>query len=1091
MKLTGSALRAWLFLAAAALRCGPLLGQGGRASITGIVTDASGAVVPGASVTATSAGTGQISTAVTTDIGSYVIPLLPVGRYDVTVKKEGFRTETRTGVTITADQAATLNFTLTVGSVAEEVKVAANAEMINVATAALGQVIEKKSIVELPLNGRNPASLVLLSAGMIDVLRTGAGALQSFTTYPTETGASANGGRQGSTYYVLDGANNMDNYHLLAAPFPNPDATQEFRVVTNNFDAQYGFAPGAVVSIVTTSGTNTWHGNAFEFLRNERLNARDFFARTKDRLKRNQFGASVGGPIRRDRLFIFGNYQGTTERLQRVGGTAFVPTDNMMRGDFSGLLRLPRPVQLVDPATRQPYANNLIPASRFNPASVKITESLPRGAEPDGFIRLPGQNNVRDYHEFTVKADFYRSSKHQINGRTYLTDFSQPPQAGGGNLLLSDRSWGARYQNHSVNHLWTITPRVLNNLVGAYSRLNSISESGLRDKNGERICYSKLIKVADYPGTPCSIESLSVANGFGFGQNYNAIRRWTAAVTDSVTYNKDEHLIVAGVDVLRQYWDLGTDWLALPIIGFDGTATNHGISDFLLGRVFSYLQGGGEFQRIRATQSAFYVQDQIRLRPNFTVNLGLRWEPYFPPVPESGRIGAFRPGQKSRRYPDAPAGLVFPGDPGINASAMPRGLDYFNPRLGIAWQPRALPHTSVRAAFGIFTAPIDYSSWNHTADFAPFSPTFQFNRSQVGDIDFSDPWASYAPTGRRSPFPPFPTPNEAPASNTPITRPLFFQAGYSGDFRLARNLSWNLSIERQMGSNWLLRAAYVASETYHLQTPIERNPGIFAAGGQRTYYPEFDSVLENVSWSTSSYQSAQFTAEKRFANGLQFQSNYTLSKTLDSSSMGTLAFRGSVPNPFDLRFNRGLSDLHHPHVLIHSWIYEMPGLKSLHPLFRNIAGSWQLSGIWRFQSGRPFSVSGGFGNNASLAQIFGDRADIVPGQPLNVAQGSRGDWLSQYFNINAFRRNAPGTFGTSARNLMSGPGTNAADLGIAKNWYYHEHYRLQFRWEMFNAFNRPHFNLPVSNPQSTAFGRILGTANIPARVMQAGAKLYW
>jgi hypothetical protein len=294
-----------------------------------------------------------------------------------------------------------------------------------------------------------------------------------------------------------------------------------------------------------------------------------------------------------------------------------------------------------------------------------------------------------------------------------------------------------------------------------------------------------------------------------------------------------------------------------------------------------------------------------------------------------------------------------------------------------------------------------------------------------------------------------------------------------------------------MAGNWLLRAAYVGSEAYHLQTPIERNPGIFAAAGQRTRYPEFQSVLENVSWSTSSYQSAQFTVEKRFSRGVQFQSNYTLSKTIDSSSLGTLAFRGSVPNPFDLRFNRGLSDLHSPHVFINNWVYETPGLRGAHSMVRQALGSWQLSGIWRFQSGRPFSVAGGFGNNTSLSQIGGDRADIVPGQPLQVAAGARGDWLARYFNTNAFSRNAPGTFGTSARNLILGPGTNAADAGIAKNWYYRERYRVQFRWELFNALNRPHFGLPTSNPQSTAFGRILSTANVPARVMQAALKAYW
>ena len=365
-----------------------LTAQGGKALLTGAVHDASGASVPDVSVTATNATTRATQVTSTNALGVYVFPFLNPGSYDLTVKKEGFKTETRAGIILTVDQEATLNVTLSVGAVSEEVRVSANAELINTNTAALGQVIDEKAILELPLNGRNPAALVLLTPGAIDVLGTGAGVHQSYTTFPTQSGASVNGNRQGSTFYLLDGVFNMDNYHLLAAPFPNADATQEFRVVGNNFEAQYGFAAGAVVSIVTQSGTNTWHGEVFEFLRNEKLNAREFFGGTRDRLKRNQFGGSAGGRIIRDKLFVFGNYQGTTERIQGNARNAFTPTDGMVtRGDFSGLLpRFP----IRDFTNNTVFPNNQIPASRFNPASLSILESIPRGAEPDGFVSLPG-----------------------------------------------------------------------------------------------------------------------------------------------------------------------------------------------------------------------------------------------------------------------------------------------------------------------------------------------------------------------------------------------------------------------------------------------------------------------------------------------------------------------------------------------------------------------------------------------------------------------------------------------------------------------------------------------------------------------------
>lgn len=1078
-------------LAVLVILCGApvLLAQGGRASVAGVVRDSTGAIIPDATVTAVHTGTRLTASAKTGELGSFVIPLLPVGTYDVSVKKDGFRTETRSGVILTADQAATLDFAMSLGAVSDEVRVSADAEMIATQNASLGQVIQETSIVELPLNGRNPASLVLLTPGMIDVLGTGGGVHQGYTTFPTEEGASANGGRQGSTLYLLDGALNMDNYHLLAAPFPNADATQEFRVLGNNFEAQYGFAPGAVVSIVTKSGTNSLHGGAFEFLRNGVLNARDFFQPVRDELKRNQYGASLGGPIKKDKIFFFGNYQGTKERRSVGGSTAFVPSDAMLQGDFSAFSKAG--ITILDPDTGQPAPNGYISPSRFSPAAMKIAESLPRTPDPLGKVTVSGFSNVQDYNEFTAKGDVNHGSNHRFSGRAFFNDFAQPEQTK--SLLNSDRSWLARWQNYAGNYTWTASPTLLNNIVVAYSRLNSNSLSGLRDKDGKRICYSQLIEVADPPNSPCSIEALWVGGSFGFGQNFNGLNRWTWSVADSVTKSKGRHLVVAGVDVLRQYWDLGTDWLALPIISFDGGVTGHELADFLVGRVTGYTQGGGEYQRLHATQFGAYVQDQIRVKSNLTMSLGVRYEPFLAPVPSSGRIPVFEPGQQSKRYPNAPTGVVYPGDPGVPDAGVPSGYNYFNPRVGVAWRPDRLKNTSVRAAFGIFTAPVDYSSWNHSADSSPFSTTYDLTRydPSIGRIDFDHPWANYSPTGGKSPFPPFPDPGSSPPSSTAFTTPMYFQAGFNPNFKVARNLSWNLSVEHQFGSNWLVRGAYVASETYHLINAIERNPGFYSANGARILYPSFSSVLEMASWATSNYQSGQFTVEKRFSKGLQFQSNYTYSKSLDSASIGTLAFTGSVADPFNMRNNRGWSAFNFPHVWVNNFVWELPQLSGANPFAKQVIGGWQLSGIWRMQSGAPFGIRPGSGGNRSLAQIGGDRADYVPGQSISVHQGSKDDWLNQFFSTGAFAPNAPGTFGNTPRALFQGPRTDSWDLGLSKNFRFKERYRLQFRWEMFNAFNTPSFSNPVNSVTSAQFGQILSTGSVPPRVMQGALKMYF
>jgi hypothetical protein len=1069
--------------------CAWLYGQGGRASFSGVVTDSSGAFVPSAVVTATNPDTGFSVSATTNDAGAYVLSLLPVGHYTLTVKRDGFKTEVRQGLTLTADQAASVDVALSVGAVTEEIHVSADADLLATQTATLGQVIQEKSIVELPLNGRNPASLVLLTPGMVDVLQTGGGVHQGYTTFPTEEGASANGGRQGSTAYLLDGAMNMDNYHLLAAPFPNSDATQEFRVLGNNFEAQYGFAPGAVVSIVTKSGTNQFHGNGFEFLRNGVLNARDFFQPVRDELKRNQFGGSIGGPIKRDKIFFFGNYQGTKERLVVGGSTQFVPSDAMLRGDFSGFVAAG--ITIKDPDTGLPAPNGYISPTRFSPGALKLTESLPRTQDPVGKVTVSGFTSVRDYNEFTVKSDVFLNAKHRISGRAFFNDFNQPEQNLG--LLNSDRSWLARWQNYAGNYTWTVNPTLLNNLVVSYTRLNSNSYSGLRDKDGNRICFSKVIDVVDPSTSPCSIEGLFVGGSFGVAQNFNGLNRWTWGVSDSVTKTIGRHLIVGGVDVMRQYWDLATDWLALPIISFDGGVTGHELPDFLVGRPASYLQGGGEYQRIRATQFGAYVQDQIRVSQNFTMSVGIRWEPWFAPVPDSGRIPVFEPGIQSQRYKNAPLGVVYPGDPGVSEAGLPSGYGYVNPRLGFAWQPGLVKNTSIRGAFGLFTAPIDYSSWNHTADSSPFSTTYSFSRYDpaVGPINFDHPWAGYTPTGGKSPFPPFPDPGSSPPGDTAFTLPMFFQGGFSPDFKLARNLTWNFSIEHQFGQNWLVRAAYVGSETYHLINAVDRNPGYFSANGARIRYPDFTQILEMDSWATSSYESGQFTVEKRFSRNFQVQANYTYSKSLDSASIGTLAFTGSVPDPNNMKNNKGWSAFYFPHVFVTNFVWELPKLTGANPIVRGIIGGWQTSGIWRIQSGAPFGIQPGSGSNNSLLQTGGDRADYVSGQALTVKQGDTKDWLHQYFNTKAFQVNQPGTFGNTPRALFFAPHTNSWDLGISKNWEFLERYRIQFRWEMFNAFNTPSFSGPNTSVTSAQFGQILSTGAVPPRVMQGALKFYF
>src|SRR5579863_1218382 len=440
------------------LDAGPALAQGGLASINGTVTDQTGAIVAHAAVAATNTATGQSRETTTTDNGTYVIPLLPVGVYSITCTQAGFKSERRPDITIQADQQATVDFTLSIGTTAQQVEVSGTAAQLNTTNVTIGQIVSQKDIVDLPLNGRNPAELVFLAPGAVDGMKAQVFTRQDFTSFPTETGASVNGGRQGSTFYMLDGSNSMDNYENLASPMPNADATQEFQVLTNNFDAQYGFSPGAVVSIVTKSGTNSWHGDLFDFLRNDALNARDPFENARDTLKRNQFGGSAGGKIITDKLFVFGNYQGTIEHRVVNSTSAYVPSTQMLAGDFSEFLTgktanlcgTGGPAnltfdtgQIFNPATaanytcpagsqyagqnvvvKQPFTGNQISPSMFNPVSMNFeTQTLPQVTDPAGcgaanncgHVVIPGRIALQNFKEFTFKPDWYINEKNHVN----------------------------------------------------------------------------------------------------------------------------------------------------------------------------------------------------------------------------------------------------------------------------------------------------------------------------------------------------------------------------------------------------------------------------------------------------------------------------------------------------------------------------------------------------------------------------------------------------------------------------------------------------------------------------------------------------
>jgi len=1069
------------------LRPEPTYAQGGKATINGTVTDPTGALVPGAKVTITDVTTGQPRDVVTAADGGFTAPFLAVGEYSITVTHPGFKSKTQTGITLTTDQIATVNIVLEVGEVTQKVEVSAAAEMINTTTAAIGQIVTSKSVVELPLNGRNPASLAFLAPGATDGTKSDLATPGPGSGMPTETAAEINGSRMGGVYYMLDGVQHMDTYFQTADPFPNSDATQEFRVLTSNYDAQYGFAPNGIVSVVTKSGTNDWHGDAFEFVRNDKLDAADFFSHVTDGLKRNQFGGSMGGPIKKDKAFIFGNLQITQSRQKQFSSSAFVPSQAMLNGDFSWLLQGNpsegiSPVQLTD-LSGKPYPNNQIPVASFDPVAVALEKHLPQTGAPDGLVYVPGIPLVEDTREFTIKHDYYFSEKSHLSVRAFFQNFTEPPNSDN-DWLIQHRSWLARNQNYAGSWTYTFKPNLVNNFAFGYNRVNSATLSGIHQG------WKSL--GANIPGPDPQNVGYVGTNGFGWSDIQVIQQRHNYTIADTVSWTKSKHLVVAGVNVLTNYSLEQASWLADPLVNFNGEVTGSWYSDFLLGYQNQFQQGGGEYNKRAGNQWSAYAQDTIRLKPNLTLNVGVRWEPWLPihAIPKS-RNAVFWPGHQSTVYPNAPLGLEFTGDAGVPAGGYSSEWSNLSPRLGVAWQPHALPNTSIRAAYGLFVVPYDYSYYNHMGSNAPFSPTFIFNYVPGGPpVTLSNPWAFSTSTGGVAPFPPFALSDYVPPSSATFALPTSVPAAFTPNFVLPDQQSWNFSVEHQFGPSWLVRAAYVASEAYHLAAPVDLNPGFYSAGGNRILYPNFGNILTDQSNETASYNGLQLSAEKRLSHGIQFTTNWAWSKTMDSGSVSSLSNTGSIPDPYDIQQNRGISDLNFVHIWSNTGVWDTPALKSQGKAVSSILGNWEVSAIVTLTTGVPISIQGGQGNNNSGSDEYADRADLT-GQPLNVRQGGKSQWLAHYFNAAAFTYNAPGTWGNSARNLMVGPPFRNLDFMLAKNVPFKERYRVQFRWEMFNATNTPSFGTPDTNPSDgPSFGGIFGSY-LPPRIMQLALKLYW
>jgi Carboxypeptidase regulatory-like domain/TonB dependent receptor len=1092
-------LPSWLLFAALVFSTGSLLlaQSNGSAQIAGVITDPTGAVIPNAEVKAIQTNTGQIRTTVSGSNGSYVLPNLAVGPYSLEVIGQGFQRYVNSGITLEVGNQVTVNVSLRLGDTNQAVQVTADAAMVQTQDTSVSEVVDQRRIIDLPLNGRQATDLILLAGGAIKVPTAsfgGANALVTTKNYPGSAAVSVGGGQATGNNYVMDGADNNDTFSNVNLPFPFPDALQEFSVQTNGLSAQFGIHPGTVVNVVTKSGANQIHGDLFEFVRNGDFNARNFFAATQDTLRRNQFGGTVGAPIKKDKLFGFFGYQRTFVRTAPPQSISFVPTDAARSGDFSslesaGCQSTHTHRAITDPTTGQPFPNDFVPPSLFSPQAVNLAKYLPTVNNPCGQITyaIP---NPSDESQYIGRVDWNQSSKNTFFSRYFLLNFNNPPLFDGKNGLTTTLAGqSVRSQSLVLGDNYSFSPSIINSA--------RITGTRLRDN---RSAASNLFTLADagvniYEYDPHFI-NLSVSGAFAFGCGNCATAHFNRNVfqfADSVDIIHGRHQISLGADYGRLQFNEFNLLDANGTISFNGQVTKDAMLDFLLGKPASLTQIQPDGMAFRQNYIGVYAQDNFQVTRRLNVHFGVRWEPFMPERDNFGRGSFFSQsdfvaGTKTAKYTNAPPGLFFNGDPGIPYGYINNQYGNFSPRLGLAWDPRGNGHQSIRASYGIF---YDRPNTFFNAKYADAPPWGNKITTPSPAGGLANPYAGY-PGGN-----PFPAP-------LPPAKDAFFPSGgvyvnFPIDTKPTYVQQWGLSYQVQVGNDWLLSANYIGNKSTHLWAQYDANHAIYIPGNcnsspcstlanvnqRRTLTllnpatgPLFGAIDTLDDGVNANYNAVIIKAQHRFSQNFTLLASYTYSHCLQDSQL-VVNDLGNGPlyqNPLNRNADYGACDFDMRHSLVASLLIVSPKLTN--KLANTILGAWQLSPIITAHGGFPFTPTSGQDN--SRTGEGADRPNIV-GNPYVRNLDTR-VWL----NPAAFAPNTIGAFGNAGWNSLRGPGGFNIDVGLSRSFRIRESQSVQLRFEFFNTTNHVNFNNPGSNINVSNFGTILSAQD--PRILQFALK---
>ncbi len=1027
-----------------------------RGTISGYVRDHSGAVVPNATVRVTHEGTSAPRDAASDPSGFYQVLGLVSGAYTIEAEVAGFKKFRNAGVVLRVDENVRADITLEVGQVAESIEVTGQAALIDTRSSQSTATIDDRRIVELPLRNRNVFALAATLPGVLNVRAPDNSDLGDTRAGPT---MNVNGARANMNYNRFNGTYFNNPSRNTGLNVPPPDAIQEFKIQTSNFSADSGRNPGANITIVSKSGTNDFHGAAWEFLRNDNLNARSFFQTSKPQLIQNQYGASAGGPVKRDKAFVFGTFEITDDRRQAAATNALPPTQAEVAGDFSHLLP---GRQLVNPfSNNAPFPGNRIPTSLFDPAARKVLEFVP--VVGSGSVQALGRN-PRDATLFMLRSDVNLTTRQTLFGHYYFSQnrvISEGLAYGSNIAGWTAQRQGPRMQNAGINHTYALSPTLLNQLTLGYTRAYSLSVPRVTRTPAE-LGIQGMPMYTD-GGSP----QFSVSGRFTLGSGGPVKFISTVyQVQDHVSWIRGRHTWRFGFEHL----DVGffQSFLGPPNFAFNGQRTGAGtatrgdpMADFLIG---AYQQipvtNGVRVNDGGNTFTALFFHDDFKATPRLTLNMGLRWELPTPWVDRNDRINTVVPDAsvRSRKFPSATPGMLFPGD-------VPRGLyntdkNNFAPRFGFAWDVFGDGRTAVRGAYGIF-----YDTFN-TDTIAQENPPFNGGRRTFVNGLLSNPFASVGVVA--------PPAYIDPAAFTFVFPINGFWSGVGKEsLRTTYVQEWNLTIVRELGRDYALSMAYIGKAGNKLLAFRPFNaarflPGNDAQGRPLSTASNFESrvpflpgiygpqglYLDNSF--TSAFHSAQVELNKRFAKGLQFNTSYTLGKSIDSSSTTNLG--GCLSNPYDIRADRGRSDWDRRHSFVFSGVWSPPVLVSRTGPLSRILGGWILSGFSTIQSGGPLTPTNGQDrtyDGTGCAQ----HPDTV-GKPERQ-HASRADMVASYFNREAFVLPAIGRYGTAGRGIFSGPAQVQTDIAVLKDIRLLEKQYVQFRAEFFNLFNQVNFSNPV------------------------------